>query len=219
MEHKIKSGEHGSVHYWVNGQGNYCIIFTHGAAMDHGLFQHQIEYFAQKYRVIVWDVPGHGLSKPYVAFSLPRAASELIGILNREKVEKAHLVGQSMGGYIVQIAARDHPERVMSLTAVGSAPIQPSYYTALDIWLFSIVPHLLRLVPYGRLIKTIAKQIAIKETSQAYAIEALKGLSKTEISEVMGAVYRGVKRYQHDGVLPVSLQIIFGDADRSVRYS
>jgi pimeloyl-ACP methyl ester carboxylesterase len=215
MEHKIKSGERGSVHYWVKGQGDHCIVFTHGATMDHGLFQYQIEYFTQQYRVIVWDVPGHGLSRPYEGFSLPGAASDLIEILNREKVEKAHLVGQSMGGYIIQIVARDHPERVMSLTAVGSTPIQPSYYSTLDIWLFALTPRLLRLFPYNTLIKTIAKQIAIQETSRAYALETLKGLSKTEISDIMHTVYRGVKGYQHDGVLPVSLLVIHGDADRT----
>ena len=146
---------------------------------------------------------------------MQRAASELIGILDAEKIEKAHLVGQSMGGYIIQIVARDHPERVMSLTAVDSSPMQPSYYSALDILLLSITPYLLRLYPYGSLIKTIAKQVAIKETSQAYALKTLKRHSKTEIAEIMDAVYRGVKGYQQDRVLPVSLLIIFGDADRT----
>ncbi len=117
MKHKIKFGENGSVHYWLKGQGDQCIVFTHGATMDHGLFQHQIECFAQQYKVIVWDVPLHGQSRPYNGFSLQKAASELIGILDAEIIEKAHLVGQSMGGYIIRIVARDHPERVLSLTA------------------------------------------------------------------------------------------------------
>jgi len=99
----------------------------------------------------------HGLSRPYEGFSLPKSASELLGILDAEKVEKAHLVGQSMGGYIIQIVAREHPERVVSLTAVDSSPMQPSYYSALDILLLAITPHLLRLFPYGSLIKAIAK--------------------------------------------------------------
>jgi len=43
----------------------------------------------------------------------------------------------------------------------------------------------------------------------------LKGLSKSEIAEIMDAVYRGVKGYRQDRVLPVSLLIIYGDADRT----
>ena len=40
----------------------------------------------------------------------------------------AHLVGQSMGGYIHQIAAYQQPERVLSVAAVDSFPVQPSYF-------------------------------------------------------------------------------------------
>ena len=38
MQHKIIAGRYGIVHYWVNGEGKDCLIFTHGATMDHGLF-------------------------------------------------------------------------------------------------------------------------------------------------------------------------------------
>ena len=215
MKHKVNSGEHGSTHYWVKGEGEHCIVFTHGATMDHGLFKYQVEYFAQRYKVIAWDVPMHGLSRPYDSFTLQKAASELIGILDAEKVEKAHLVGQSMGGYISQIVARDSPRRVMSLTAVDSSPMQPSYYSALDTWLLSITPPLLRLYPYGSLIKTIAKQIAIQERSQAYALETLKGYSKSELAEIMDTVYRGVVEYGQDSVLLVPVLIIYGESDRT----
>lgn len=215
MEHKKITNERGTVHYWVKGQGERCIVFTHGATMDHGLFQNQIEYFAQQYKVITWDVPLHGQSRPYDDFSLKSAASELVGILEAEQINKAHLVGQSMGGYIIQIVALDNPEKVMSLTAVDSSPIQPSYYSAMDTWLLSITPPLLRLYPYDALIKTIAKQIALQEKSQAYAIETLKGFSKTEISEIMEKVYQGLLAYEQDFVSPVSLLIIYGDSDRT----
>ena len=101
------------------------------------------------------------------------------------------------------------------MTAVGSTPIQLSYYSTLDIGLFALTLRLLRLFPYSTLIKTIAKQITIQETSRAYALDTLKGLSKTEISDIMHTVYFGVKGYQHDSVLPVSLLVIHRDADRT----
>lgn len=215
MEHRLSSGQSGHVHYWKEGQGDPCIVFTHGAVMDHGLFQYQIEYFSERYKVIVWDVPMHGRSRPYDGFTLQKAANELIRILDAEQAEKAHLVGQSMGGYISQIAARDHPERVVSLTAVGSSPMQPSYFSALDIWLLSITPPILRFYPYDRLIKTIAEQIAIEEEPQDYALETLKGYSRKEISEIMDIVYRGIREYGQESVLPVPILIVFGEADRT----
>jgi len=215
MEHKINSGKYGSVHYWVTGQSERCIVFTHGATMDHDLFQHQIDFFSEQHKVITWDVPQHGLSRPYKGFSLQRAAIELIQILDAEMIEKAHLVGQSMGGYILQIVARDHPERVLSLTAVDSSPMQPSYYSKLDVWLLSITPPLLRLYPYNYLIRTIANQIAVQKEAREYALDTLQNLSKEEIVEIMRVVYEGVNDYQFDSILPVPTLITYGEADRS----
>lgn len=214
MGHKSISGKNGTVHYWMTGQGEHCIVFTHGATMDHTLFRFQIEYFAKQYLVITWDVRCHGLSRPFKGFTLQQAAADLLSILDNENIEKAHLVGQSMGGYIIQIVAHDHPERVSSLIAVGSSPMQPSYYSKLDTWLLSITPPLLRLYPYGSLIIAIAKQIATDETSRSYALEILESYSNTEIAKIMDAVYRGVQAYGQDDILPVPLLIIFGEVDR-----
>ncbi|MFN2233989.1 MAG: alpha/beta fold hydrolase [Anaerolineales bacterium] len=215
MEHKIRSEKHGSVHYWVDGAGEEGLVFTHGATMDHGLFQYQAAFFAERYRMILWDVPGHGRSRPYDQFSLQQAADELVRIMDVEGIQKAHLVGQSMGGYISQIVARDHPHRVISLTAVDSSPMQPSYYSALDTWLLSITPALLRLYPYQTLIKTIANGIASQERSRAYALETLQTYSKSEIAAIMDVVYQGVKSYGYDSALSVPILIVVGEADRT----
>jgi len=215
MEHKTHPGKYGPIHYWTTGQGDCSIVFTHGATMDHALFQPQIEHFAENYRVITWDVPSHGLSRPFPGFTLQQAANELVSILDEEKIHQAHLVGQSMGGYLSQIVARDHPERVISLTAVDSSPMQPSYYSALDNWLLSITPPLLRLYPYSTLIQTIARQIAIQKSAQTYALKTLKEYSKAEIADIMDAVYRGVQAFGQERVLPIPVLIVVGDSDRT----
>lgn len=215
MIHKTRSGRGGKVHYWAAGDGEECIMFTHGATMDHGMFNEQVEYFSKSYKVITWDVPAHGLSRPYEGFSLQNSADELIEILNDEEITKAHLVGQSMGGYIVQIAALRHPDRILTLTSLGSSPIQPSYYSAMDNWLLSITPPLLMLYPYNYLIKTIAKQIALRKSAQEYAIQTLAGLTKREIAAIMEKVYTGVQEYKEDFRLPLPILIVCGDADRS----
>jgi pimeloyl-ACP methyl ester carboxylesterase len=182
--------------------------------MDHGLFQFQIEFFSQCFRVISWDVPQHGQSRPYEQFSLQSAATELIAILDAEGISKAHLVGQSMGGYISQIAAAGYPSRVHSIAAVGSSPVQLSYYSASDRWLLSITPFLLKLYPYSTLINIIAKQIAMGTASRAYAFETLKTYTKAEIARIMGAVYGGLVRY--DGAtLSCPILVAYGDMDKT----
>ncbi len=215
MNHKTITGVGGAVHYWTMGAGEQCILFTHGATMDKGLFQPQMDYFSKRYKVISWDVPAHGKSRPYDNFSLPNAARELGNILDAEDIPAAHLVGQSMGGYIIQMAALEFPLRVRSLTAVDSSPVHPAYYSALDNWLLSITPALLKLYPYNFLIKTIAAQIALRESAQEYALETLRGLTKTEIADIMGEVYGGLQHYSRDFTLPQPLLIIYGEFDHT----
>lgn len=215
MSHKTITNDRGTVHYWVDGNTDETIIFTHGATMDHGMFQKQMEFFAKRYKVISWDVPLHGLSRPYKDFSLQYAADDLIQILDAESITQAHLVGQSMGGYIIQIAALNHPDRVRSLTAVDSSPIQLSYYSKMDSWLLSITPFLLKLYPYNYLIKTIATQIALDKSVQSYAFDVLKTYTISEIATIMDQVYKGLLTYEKDYRLPGPILIIYGDKDKS----
>ena len=215
MEHKTRTRENGTVHYWVAGSGENCIVFTHGATMDHGLFADQVDYFSKDYKVILWDVPMHGASRPYDNFSLQGAANALIDMLDAEQIEQAHLVGQSMGGYISQYAARDYPERVKSVTALDSSPLQPSYYYAMDNWLLALTPAILKVYPYNSLVKTIATQIAKTERAKAYALKTLKTYTKAEIIAIMDVVYQGVRDYAEEIVLSQPLLIIYGDGDRT----
>jgi pimeloyl-ACP methyl ester carboxylesterase len=217
MQHKTLTNARGTVHYWTNEHTGEPILFTHGATMEHGMFQHQMEHFASDYKVISWDVPLHGLSRPYKDFSLQHATDDLIQVLDAEGIAQAHLVGQSMGGYIIQIAALHYPDRVRSLVPVDSSPIQLSYYSNMDRWLLSITPFLLRLYPYNYLIKTIATQIALDKSVQAYALGVLKTMTTAEIAFIMDKVYKGLLTYEQEYRLPCPLLIVYGDRDRSGR--
>jgi pimeloyl-ACP methyl ester carboxylesterase len=215
MIHKTISNDRGTVHYWLDGTEGEAIIFTHGATMDHGMFQHQWGYFSQRHRVIGWDVPLHGLSRPYQDFSLKHAADDLIQILDAEDIDGAHLVGQSMGGYITQIAALEYPDRALSMTSVDSSPVQLSYYSKRDRWLLSITPFLLKLYPHNVLVNTIAAQVAIDKSAQEYAREVLKNLSTTEIATIMSAVYKGLLSYDRAVKFACPILIIYGAMDTS----
>lgn len=54
-------------------------------------------------------------------------ASDLTAILDAYKIKEAHLIGMSLGGYIAQIAAITHPQRVRSLTLIASEPLGLAY--------------------------------------------------------------------------------------------
>lgn len=181
--------------------------------MDHGMFHEQARHFAKNYKVISWDVPLHGLSRPSRDFSLQSAAEDLLQILDAEHIDEAHLVGQSMGGYISQIAALKFPDRVRSLTSVGSSPIQLFYYTKMDRWLLAITPALILFYPYTFLIKTIAAGTGWDKVVQSYALEVLKTLSTSEIAFIMDRVYKGLRPYKQDHRLNCPILIIYGEKD------
>ena len=71
MTHKKLLAQGGTVHYWINKKKKDadCIVFTHGLTADHTMFAKQAAYFSKKYTTIFWDVPMHGLSRPYKNFS------------------------------------------------------------------------------------------------------------------------------------------------------
>ena len=72
MEHKTILGVGGTVHYWISrpcGMPKGTIVFTHGLTANHTMFEKQVSYFTDKYTIILWDVPMHGLSRPYQNFS------------------------------------------------------------------------------------------------------------------------------------------------------
>ncbi|MEY8424789.1 alpha/beta hydrolase [Lachnospiraceae bacterium 38-14] len=101
MQHKTTLAQGGTVHYWIARNDNVsdCIVFTHGVTADHTMFEKQIPYFSGNYTIILWDVPMHGLSKPYQKFTYQDTAEILHSILQKENIQKTFLVGMSMGGY------------------------------------------------------------------------------------------------------------------------
>ena len=121
VEHKQLQRSGYAIHYFVSGQvGNPLIVFVHPAFADHRAFDHQIDYFAQHYRVITLDLLGHGLSRFTGGQDKIDASAEHIGtIMDGEGYQRAHLVGVSLGSLIAQYVALHYPDRVASLTVLG----------------------------------------------------------------------------------------------------
>lgn len=72
--------------------------------------------------VIVAKQQGKNFHPPY---TLEDMASDVIGLMNELRIEKAHIAGISMGGIISQIIALEYPKRVLSLTCIASTSSDP----------------------------------------------------------------------------------------------
>jgi pimeloyl-ACP methyl ester carboxylesterase len=76
-------------------------------------------------RVMRMDLRGHGLSHKPLAqedITLERLTQDAVELLDRLGIARAHIVGNSAGGYVAQQLAIHHPERCLSLVTVGSTP-------------------------------------------------------------------------------------------------
>ncbi len=110
------------LYYETHGQGE-PLLLIHGLGSSSRDWELQLTPFSERYRVISYDVRGHGQSaKPPGPYSVPQFAGDAIGLLDALEVESAHVLGISMGGMIVFQLAVSYPERVKSAIVVNSGP-------------------------------------------------------------------------------------------------
>jgi len=98
------------------------IVFIHGAALDHSVWQWQSRYFAHHgYSVIAADLPAHGRSPGAARTSIGEMADWGAALIEAAGKERAHVVGQSMGALVALDMALRHRARVERLVLVGAA--------------------------------------------------------------------------------------------------
>jgi len=92
------------------------IIFIHGFPLNKSSWNRQVEELENNYRVIAYDVRGHGNSDAGTDdFSVELFVSDLLRFMDALKIDKAVLCGLSMGGYIAINAIINHPKRFNAL--------------------------------------------------------------------------------------------------------
>lgn len=195
MEKKYIQSEQGRVYYWIGGnfsENANCIIFTHGMTADHTMFDKQVEYFNKEYKIITWDVPLHGKSRPYEGFTYNTVANELKRILDEEKVEKGILIGQSMGGYICQEFAIQYPGKVKAFVAVDTNPFGHYYYSKYERYILTKIGTMSSWFSYNMLIRSIAKGATKTEYAYENLYNSVAKLSKSEIIDIMSKTYGGL---------------------------
>jgi pimeloyl-ACP methyl ester carboxylesterase len=202
------------IHYWVGGEEKTpLVVFTHGAYIDHREWQNTLPLVIDAgYRVLTWDLRGHGLSRPGT-FKLTTALDDLLAILDLLKVQQATFVGHSMGGNIGQELVFRHPERVKSLVLLGCT-WNFQKLTPFEEFSVKVGVPMLGWYPYQTLIKQMAEVTAYKEESRAYLREAFSVLSKPEFVQVMSEATACLHN-EPDYVIPKPFLLMVGDKDRT----
>lgn len=107
------------------------VIMIHGYSADKDVWARFAKHFTDHYRVVIVDLPGHGETAfdPALNYSTLSQAERVVRAMDTLGIAKAHLVGNSMGGFIAARIAHDHPKRVASATLMDAAGVispQPS---------------------------------------------------------------------------------------------
>lgn len=110
---------------------NETVVMVHGFSADKVVWVRFAKHFLQRYRVLIVDLPGHGETAydPALSYHVTTQARRILRAMDALGMDRAHLVGNSMGGFIAARMAHDHPQRLRSATLIDPAGVhspQPS---------------------------------------------------------------------------------------------
>lgn len=117
-ESRLERADGGWLHYATAGAGD-SVLFIHGFGLDFDMWDAQWQAFAQRHRVIRYDLRGYGSS------SLPEGpyshVDDLLALIDSLGGRPVHLVGLSLGGRVALRVAAQEPKAVRSLTLADPA--------------------------------------------------------------------------------------------------
>lgn len=99
-----------------------ALVFLHGVGGDGHTFKAQLDTFSTAHNCLAWHMPGYGGSATITPYDWDGLANALIALLDSEHLERATLVGHSIGGMVAQRAVALAPERVERLVLSATSP-------------------------------------------------------------------------------------------------
>lgn len=165
------------------------VVLTHGAGMDHSMFEAQAEALeAAGYRVVLWDLRGHGesLLASGARFTAADALADLEALLDRLRLDRPVLVGHSLGGNLLQAFVREHPDRIGGLIVIDSTwnagPLSRWERAGLRL-----AAPMLAMIPASRLPGLMARASAVSPSAVAQIEAVFERMPKSTFLDVWRA--------------------------------
>lgn len=115
----LKTGK-GKLYYQVGGTGD-ALLLLHGNGESSDIFAKQFPFFTKHFTVYALDTRGHGRSELGVErLTFKQIAADILALLDKERIQRIHVIGFSDGGNLGLYLAAHHPERIASLVAMGA---------------------------------------------------------------------------------------------------
>ena len=121
-ESKFAKLDGARIHYKSYGKGNEALVLVHGWSCNLDNWRDQIPDLAKRNRVIALDLPGHGQSdKPQIAYTMDLFANAIDAVMRDAKVERAVIVGHSMGTPVARQFYRKYPQKTLAILIVDGS--------------------------------------------------------------------------------------------------
>ena len=152
----VDISQNGKIYYEVYGEGE-PLFLLHGHSLDRRMWQPQIDAFSALYKVYIIDFRGYGLSSKMSEDLHTTHVDDLVEVMDKLGVKKAHIIGLSMGGFIAGDMVGMYPNRMLSCVMSSGAmrTSHPSIHDAVTA-------------------SEIAKQDSIVARNKAYGIELMR---------------------------------------------
>lgn len=108
------------IYYETEGTNGVPVIFVHGSGSNHTIWKPQVRALSTIARPVAIDLPGHGQSDLPGRNSVDGYCNVILGLLDTLRLNRAVVIGHSLGGAIAQSIALAHPDRVAGIGLVGT---------------------------------------------------------------------------------------------------
>jgi pimeloyl-ACP methyl ester carboxylesterase len=107
------------IHYKSFGKGSEAVVLVHGWGCNLEHWREEFPDLAKRTRVIALDLPGHGQSdKPQIAYTMDLFANAIDAVMRDAKVERAVVMGHSMGTPVARQFYRKYPQKTLGIIIV-----------------------------------------------------------------------------------------------------
>ena len=203
-------------HIYIGDEGKgFPLILIHGFLGSSKMWEPQINFFKNHFRVITPDLPGFGKSNKAKSHnSIQSIANLLMDCLEEKKIDKFYLLGHSMGGMIVQEMAKEYGNKIVKLICYSTGPRgeMPGRFESVDQSRENLKKKGLEITA-----KNIAKTWFVRKENAKYfdiCIEAGKQTSTKAAEDALIAFknWNGVDTLKN---IKNETLIVWGDQDKS----
>jgi pimeloyl-ACP methyl ester carboxylesterase len=203
-------------HIYIGDEGKgFPLVLIHGFLGSSKMWEPQINFFKNHFRVITPDLPGFGKSNKAKSHnSIQSIANLLMDCLEEKKIDKFYLLGHSMGGMIVQEMAKEYGNKIVKLICYSTGPRgeMPGRFESVDQSRENLKKKGLEITA-----KNIAKTWFVRKENAKYfdiCIEAGKQTSTKAADDALIAFknWNGVDTLKN---IKNETLIVWGDQDKS----